>query len=140
MIKDFLKQPELQDKFSVSATYCTNICRMIDAHPEIYTPYARLGTRYSKYAFAHAFTFYKKLKNGEKVPPYDITEIKKVISEEEPEEIDLDAHKMFVEHHLKSEIISNIKDWFAVTQIPRDISAKEYSKIVYKAMLSIVTD
>lgn len=135
----FLKQAKLQEEYGVGSTYCTKICRIIDSHPEIYS-YPRLGTRYNKYAFFHAFAFYKKLKNGEEVPPYDISEIKKIIGDDEVEKVDLEVHKAHVEHCLKARLYDEIKEWFRVTEIPMELSARDYSKIAYKAIISIVTE
>lgn len=136
----FLKQTELQDKYSISSTYCTKICRMIDAHPEIYS-YPSLGTKYNKYAFFHAYAFYKKLKNGDPVPLYDISEIKDVIGqEEEQEDIDYNSVKAYVEHQLKEKLIGSINDWFKVTSIPKDMKAVEFSNIARKAMVAIIAE
>lgn len=139
MNRVFLKQVELQEKYGVGSTYCTKICRMVDAHPEIYS-YPSLGTQYNKYAFFHAYAFYKKLKNGEEVPPYDITEIKKVIGEEEEEKIDLDSIKIYVEHRLRADMIDKINDWFRVTEIPKEMNGSDFSNIAHKAMVSIITE
>lgn len=131
----FYKQVELQKMFSIGATYCTRICRAIDAHQDIYTEYSRNGSRYDICAFVHASKYLKELENGRPVPTYNPEEITKVLMEHEFKE-----ERAFAEAELRLRLIDKVNEWFRVTDIPKDIKAQDLTNIVQRAMLAIISN
>lgn len=131
----YYKQVELQALFSIGSTYCTRICRAIDHHPDIYSEWARNGTRYEICAFIHASKYLNELENGDPVPAFVPESIERVLKEHEFSE-----ERAFAEHEVKMDIADKINDWFNVTEIPDNITSKQTAKIIKKGMLSIVAE
>lgn len=131
----FYKQVELQKMFGIGSTYCTRICRAIDAHPEIYSEWSRNGTRYEICSFVHASKYLNELESDNPVPAFEPESIERVLSEHECKE-----ERRLAESELKLDLIDRINEWFRVTEIPKDIKAEKYATIVRNAMIAIVSE
>lgn len=131
----FYKQVELQKMFSIGSTYCSRICRAIDNHPEIYSEWSRTGTRYEICAFVHASKYLNELEAGDEVPAFNPHQIEEVLRAHDYQE-----EKKFTEHEIRLDLVDKVNDWFRVTQIPDNMSAKEFAKIARLGMISIVTE
>lgn len=135
MTLKYLKQVELQKMFDIGSTYCTRICRAIDNHQEIYSEWAKNGTRYEICAFVHASKYLSELENNLQVPEFIPERIEEVLRAHEFKE-----ERNYAEHEVKLHLADKVNEWFRVTEIPKNISANEVAKIIKKAMLAIVTE
>lgn len=137
-MKQYYRQTELQDKFGIGPTFCTRICRLIDKNLDIYSEYARMGTQYSIYAFAHARKYYREIENEQDFPAYNPEEIKKAIDEEQRS--DCEEARQAAERELRLTLIERINDWFTVTKIPKDMKATDFAPMAKKGMLSLLIE
>lgn len=119
------KQKDLARQFNIGHTLTTQICRLVDSHPERYGVYARLGTRYSTDAFADAYKYKRELETGKTVPEFHSKELE----EEDRKDCYLSGARA-----MKNEIYDGVDDYFKHTKFPDP----ELARVIRLGVLSAI--
>ena len=129
----YMKQTDLARQFSIGSTLTNHICRLIDANPDRYGTYAKIGRRYGLYAFADAYKYRKALEAGEAIPEFDPQEIQRQFPGAECHEYyEAGARAM------RNTLFGQIDDYFNDTIFPNDIEGRKLARLIKMAVESII--